>query len=152
VLLVFDGSHKTNNDELKIYNQLIKQYQHKIITIINKTDLPQKNKNVQLKDAINISSKTKKNIDLIENAIQEKITDLFQSIESPFLLNQRQFNLLLGLEKKIINIQTMLKNDKQYELISLHFTDALTHITELTGKTISESGMDAVFREFCVGK
>ena len=152
VLLVFDGSHTVNNDELKIYNQLIKQYQHKIITIINKTDLPQKNKNPRLKNTINISSKTKKNIDLVESAIQEKITTLFQSIESPFLLNKRQFNLLLGLEKKIIELQPMLKHDIQYELISVHLTDALAHIAELTGKTISEAGMDAVFREFCVGK
>ena len=39
-----------------------------------------------------------------------------------------------------------------YELLSFHLNDALAHISELTGKTISEKGMDAVFREFCVGK
>jgi tRNA U34 5-carboxymethylaminomethyl modifying GTPase MnmE/TrmE len=37
-------------------------------------------------------------------------------------------------------------------LISYHLNDALAHLAELTGKSISEQGMDAVFREFCVGK
>ncbi len=35
-------------------------------------------------------------------------------------------------------------------LITLH--DALVTLSELTGKTMSEAGLDAVFREFCVGK
>ena len=39
-----------------------------------------------------------------------------------------------------------------YELLSYHLNDALAHASELTGKSISEQAMDAVFREFCVGK
>ena len=46
----------------------------------------------------------------------------------------------------------MLSEHIQYELVSYHINDALTTLSELTGKTISEAGMDAVFREFCVGK
>lgn len=46
----------------------------------------------------------------------------------------------------------MLKENIQYELISYHLNDAISHINQLTGKSISEKGMDAVFREFCVGK
>jgi tRNA U34 5-carboxymethylaminomethyl modifying GTPase MnmE/TrmE len=59
---------------------------------------------------------------------------------------------LLGLEKKLATIVTMLEKPIQYELVSYHLRDALEHITELTGKSISEMGMDAVFKEFCVGK
>jgi tRNA U34 5-carboxymethylaminomethyl modifying GTPase MnmE/TrmE len=46
----------------------------------------------------------------------------------------------------------MLVEQPSYELISYHLNDALAALSELTGKTISEAGMDAVFREFCVGK
>ena len=46
----------------------------------------------------------------------------------------------------------MLHGNTQYELISYHLNDALSDLTELTGKSISEASMDLVFREFCIGK
>lgn len=84
--------------------------------------------------------------------IDEKISALFKSIESPFLLNQRHFKLLTHLEKKLHEIIDFLEGPIEYELLSVHLKDALECLTELTGKTIGEKGMDAVFREFCIGK
>ena len=46
----------------------------------------------------------------------------------------------------------MLGSSVAYELLSFHIKDALESLTEMTGKTISEKAMDAVFKEFCVGK
>ncbi|GMU19123.1 MAG: tRNA modification GTPase MnmE [Candidatus Babeliales bacterium] len=102
---------------------------------------------------IHVSSKTKNNIDTLEQLIQQKITSLFADIASPFLLNQRQYNLLLALENKLNDIQTMLRSQQiAYELLSIHLNDAIAHLAELSGKEISETSMDMVFREFCVGK
>jgi tRNA modification GTPase len=102
---------------------------------------------------IALSSKTKTNIMILENAIEQKIATLFADIESPFLLNQRQFNLLLALEIKLHDINCMLSQKQvAYELLSVHLNDAIAHLAELSGKAISEAGMDMVFREFCVGK
>jgi len=89
---------------------------------------------------------------LVERTIEQKINSLFHLIESPFLLNKRQFNLLIHLEKKLVLLQSMLHGNTQYELVSYHLNDVLSHFAELTGKSISEAGMDAVFREFCIGK
>ncbi len=151
ILLVYDGSHKHTPDEQELYNQFITEYPNKIIVVCNKADLQQKQEALT-PHAITVSSKNKTNIKAIEQAIQKKIANLFKNIESPYLLNQRQFNLLLGLEKKLLELKPMLKSDIQYELVSLHLTDALAHLSELTGKSVSEQGMDAVFRQFCVGK
>ena len=52
----------------------------------------------------------------------------------------------------LIDLLPLLENKGEYELISYHLKDALEHISELTGKTISEQGMDTIFKEFCVGK
>jgi len=101
---------------------------------------------------IPISSHTKHNLDLLESAIENKISQLFSSLDSPFLLNQRQFNLILELEKKLSTVLTMLTDDIQYELVSYHLKDTLENLAELTGKSISEQGMDTIFREFCIGK
>ncbi len=104
-------------------------------------------------EPINLSSKTKTNISALESAIEQKIATLFAGIESPFLLNQRQFNLLLALEKKLDEIHNMLSQKQvAYELLSIHLNDAIAHLAELSGKSISEAGMDMVFREFCIGK
>lgn len=104
------------------------------------------------RNIIHLSSKTKTNIDSLEHAIEQKIATLFADIESPFLLNQRQYNLLLTLETKLADIKKMLEKPVAYELLSIHLQDAIADLAQLSGKAISEAGMDMVFREFCIGK
>ena len=178
ILLVSDGSRTLLDQEEKVYQDIIQQYPNKTIVIHNKSDHPQfkvppfilpcptkpcaksgsdsSNARVVSKDKVKefliVSSKENRNIEKVEVLIEDKIAQLFQNIESPFLLNQRQFKLMLGLEKKLEEVKDMLKGNVQYELLSCHLNDSLSHISELTGKTISEKGMDAVFKEFCVGK
>jgi len=153
ILLVCDGSHELSSSELTVYQELLTLYKDKTIIIVNKSDLPQHaNSIINTNKTYAAHNNDKNSICTIENAIQEKITTLFASIGSPFLLNQRHFNALLSLEQKLSTINTMLTEKPSYELISYHLQDALTTLSELTGKTISEAGMDAVFREFCVGK
>ena len=153
ILLVFDGSHKLSSQEKDVYQELLDIYGDKIIIVVNKIDLSQQHNSIITdKQRYTVSTRNKTNIGELENAIQNKIATLFKSIGSPFLLNQRHFNALLALEKNLLIIQKMLTPNTSYELVSYHLNDALTNLSELTGKTISEAGMDAVFREFCVGK
>lgn len=111
--------------------------------------------NESVNKPIAISTKNNIGIDQVELRIQTAIDALFQTVESPFLLNQRQLNLILSLEIMLQQILLQMRahqDNVPHELISYHLNDALTHISQLTGKSISEQGMDAVFREFCVGK
>lgn len=154
ILLVFDGSQQLNGAETEVYQELVDAYQDKIIFILNKADLPQ-NQNLLLKNQsyYSVCTADKESVNRVELALQDKINTLFASIGSPFLLNQRHFNNLIALEKDLQTIDSLLsKQQTSYELVSFHLQQALTHLSELTGKTISEAGMDAVFREFCVGK
>lgn len=150
ILLAYDSSRTQTEHERAVYQHIHDQYAHKIIVVHTKSDMsimqPDNN-------AIAVSSKTKNNITALEQALEYKIATLFQTIESPFLLNQRQFNLLLALETKLDRVQHMLKEKPvAYELLSIHLQECIAHLSELSGKTISEAGMDMVFREFCVGK
>ena len=88
----------------------------------------------------------------VEKAIETKIAELFATISSQFLLNERQAHLLLTLEQKLDLIEPMLDEPIQYELLSAQIKDALIDTSQLTGKTISEQTMDQVFKQFCVGK
>jgi len=152
ILVVYDGSKKINPEEKKVYQKIIDTYKQKIIMVRNKIDISSDTKQFEQHNQIDVSTIKKINIDKLENTIKQKVTDLFSSIESPFLLNQRQYNLIVGLENKLQQIGDMLKNDAQYELISYHLQEALQQFSELSGKTISEQGLDTVFKEFCVGK
>jgi len=148
ILLVYDAARPLSATEKYSYEQLAYQYHHKTIMVYNKTDLDIVHTPVS---AIAVSAKNRYNLDSLYERIQEKITTLFESLDSPYLLNQRQFNSICGLEKKLQEVIIMVKNP-HYELLSLHINDALAHLSELTGKAVSEQAMDAVFREFCVGK
>lgn len=153
ILLVFDGSRNFTDDESTIYQNLLEQFGHKIIIVENKLDLSAYPGHILgQKNSIKVSSLNKKNIDILENLIEQKISTLFSDLESPFLLNKRQHTLLIGLESKINDIIIMLTGKIEYELVSYHIKDALEYMTELTGKSISEAGLDMVFKEFCVGK
>jgi tRNA modification GTPase len=151
ILLVIDSSRALTHQELHVYSEIAQQHQNKIIRIYNKSDLPVITAPEDKADIL-VNTVNKNNIDKIETAIEEKITELLSSIESPFLLNKRQFNLLLGIEQKLLHLMPMLEGNIAYELLSVHLEQAIADLSELTGKTISEASMDKVFREFCVGK
>ncbi len=152
ILLIVDGSQPMSNEEYRIYTELKNTYANKCILVQTKIDCPQEDAHPLIKECnVTVSSKTNQNIDLLEKALQDKINTLFQDLDSPFLLNKRHYALLLDLEKKLTECLGIMKAP-QYELISYHLQDALTTVSELTGKTISEASLDKVFKEFCVGK
>lgn len=152
ILLVYDGSKKLNHEEQSTYLNLVRQYKNKIIIVRNKIDLGDNGNQINEYEEINFSCKEKNNIELLEMAIKRKVKSLFKKLDSPFLLNQRQYNLLIELEKKLEKIVPMLEKNVAYELISFHLNDALTHISEFSGKTITKRCMDSIFQTFCIGK
>lgn len=164
ILLVYDNSREITREEKQVYEQFAEQYASKIITVFTKSDTLEsldltlarsitQSLEQTTRNPILVSSKTKQNIETLEQIIEKKISNLFESIESPFLLNQRQHQLLIALEATLIQINQQLSNKPiAYELLSIHIQDAIVHLAEITGKSVSEAGMDAVFREFCVGK
>ncbi len=151
VLLVVDGSRELIAQETAIYENLLKQYSSKTILLYNKSDLPQKAKKLT-SGHTSVSSNQPDTIAKLKKELQSKIDRLFKTEGSAYLLTQRQHNLLRGLEHKLASIIPLFEGNLAYELISHHLQNALSELAELTGKTISERGMDAVFREFCVGK
>ena len=156
ILLIFDGSRAFEHEEKVFYNRVLNDYPHKVILVHNKADLGTHPDSLTLCSAetpLTISTLTQADNNLIEQAIDQKISFLLEHVhEVPFVLNKRQYTLLLGLENKLTAILGMLSVPIHYELISYQLRNALEHITELTGKSISEAGLDTVFREFCVGK
>lgn len=152
ILLVIDGSREMTTQESNLYKDLHTKHSDKTIVIKNKSDLTQKIIPMPTEQTLETSANDHSSIEKIEYHIEQKIQALFKNLDSPFLLNQRQFNLILGLESRLSALKPLLNNSPDYEIISFHLNDAIAHLSELTGKSISEAGMDAVFKNFCVGK
>ncbi len=153
VLLIVDHSRAMTRQERDVYEELITSYAPKIILVNTKADMNHyENEPLSIPKNISVSSHTHHNLDLVEHEIEAKIAQLVANSNAPFLLNKRQYTVMIDLEKKLQAIQTMCSGSIQYELLSYHLNDALAHLSQLTGKTISEQGMDAIFKEFCIGK
>jgi tRNA modification GTPase len=152
ILLVLDASRSITQEEQTFYKQCIDNHSNKIILVRNKVDSALDKNLIFGHTCIDCSCKTKQNIDTIKHAIATKITALFDSIDAPFLLNERHAHLLGTLDQKLVIIESMAQEPIQYELLSEHIKDALSCISELTGKTISTQAMDKIFSQFCVGK
>lgn len=153
LVLVYDGSRELTAQEQSIYNELHAHYAQKILSVINKADaLAQQVPTIGGAHAIHVSAHTQQGLDTFEQALEQLVTRVCSTCATPFLVNQRHYQLLINLEQKLIAIQPLLTGYAQYELISLHLQQALECMSELTGKTVSEAALDAVFKEFCVGK
>lgn len=150
ILLVVDGSRLLSAEEVVIYNKILDNYTNKIIVVSNKSDLASCDNKIDhdiLFSNLNLDDAKK-----LENLIEDKINLLMPASDMPFLLNQRQVNLLLSFKVKIEAISKSIQNSIQYEILSYDLRDALANLSELTGKSISEQAMDRVFKDFCIGK
>jgi len=153
ILMVFDASARYSKQELEVYAKIAQQHAGKIIFVQNKIDagdalLP----GITQTDVISVSTITRKNIDVLRKKIDEKVEELMAVGQSPCLLNKRQYNLLLQVQQDLLIIEDMIAIRVDYELIAIRVNDAISKLSELTGKTVTEDALDAIFREFCVGK
>jgi tRNA modification GTPase len=153
ILLVIDSSRAMTQQEKTIYQTIIAQYPNKIILIKNKSDLSSASSSLDSNMPIlTISAQTGNGMDRLKETIQEKVTSLFSENSSSFLLNKRHNTLLNSFLIELKEARHILTTNKEYELISLHLQKAISLLSELTGKSITEKAMDAIFRDFCIGK
>lgn len=152
ILLILDQSRTCTAQEQLLYQELISQYGSKCILVYNKSDLPCAVQVALPVQPIAVSTITRQHIELLEQTIDEQLRLLFGQAASPFLLNQRHFNLLTNLEQTLEKIIGMLVAPIDYTLVAYEIKEATAHLAQLTGKTISEDAMNAIFKEFCIGK
>jgi len=154
ILLVIDRCQPISLDTLAAYEKIIKDYPDKIILVYNKMEQePILDKLVFDGPTIATSAKEHKNIDVLYQEIFKKIQKLKGSDAITCLLNKRQYDLLTKFYQDLYTVRPMLNSKRiDYELVSYKLKEALTLMSDLTGRTISEAAFDKVFDTFCVGK
>ena len=154
ILLVIDQSQKVSKDVELAYQEIIQNYPQKIIVVYNKMEKSPTQKIFDFSNSsISVSAKNNQNIDLLYQEIFKKINELKGTDSISCLLSKRQYDLLFNFYKNLQEIRPMLNAKRiDYELVSLRLKDALTLLSELTGRSVSEAAFDKVFDTFCVGK
>jgi tRNA modification GTPase len=159
IILALDSSRVITPEEQTVYQDLLKLYDKKIILVATKADKASGSSAIvscclvkSFDTALMLSSVTGQNCDQLEQAIEAKINSLLQKSDAPFLINKRQYSVLLVLERQLQTVLAMLDGSIQYEIVSYHLREMLEQVSALSGKSVSEAAMDMVFKEFCVGK
>ncbi len=154
VLLVLDAAQATVERFVEQHQDVVERYRHKVIVVVNKIDCAEEGFEDQLPFVVDACVAAKKGlgVPLLEKTIQKKVQDLFSQCNSPFLLNQRQANLIDELMCSFKNIVEQEPHALQYELVAHRLREILEKFSELTGRNVSEKIIQKVFDSFCIGK
>jgi tRNA modification GTPase len=157
ILLVFDSSSEMLEEQVSGYKKIAKKHSKKIIPILNKIDIKNHSTLQKIKEEFKfnfqqISAKNSLGLNNLEKLIEEKIQKLFVELDSPFLLNKRQYAFILEIIKGLEFVKNEFLTNMEHELIAHHIRNILEKVSDLTGKNVNEKMLDKIFSEFCIGK
>lgn len=150
VLLLLDLSKKPSKEDL----ELLKLTKAKPRIIIgNKLDLKKNNYYKDIKDILEISVKSNKGLDKLENKILEilnlsniKDSDLY------YLSNIRQINYVKNSLYKLKETKRNIDKNIPIDLVLIDIRDAFFELGNILGTNYNEEIIDNMFSQFCLGK
>ncbi len=156
LLFVIDGSQQLDDRDRSILEEIKSR---PVITIINKSDLPQR---FSLEEAYRVlpfdrialvSALYGRGIEQLQDLIYRTVLQSAPLTASDILItNVRQKSALETTLDSLQAAQNGLRSNLSPELIALDFQSALQAIGEITGKASTEDILDRIFSAFCVGK
>lgn len=154
VILLFDNNKKINEQDRSLMRKLNNK---PTIAVINKIDLKAKIERAKIqnkfKQIVNISAKSMKNINLLEDAIANLVWDgKLRCPEAAMVTNLRHIELIRKAQKLVAGAVDSLDNKLSLEFIAQDIKDALGYLDDILGKKFSEDLLDKIFSEFCIGK
>ena len=117
-----------------------------LIRIGTKSDLEIKS---TIKTDLNISAENKENIDKLKELIKTRI-NLLAGAEHNVKINQRQADLLRQCKEALLRSTAATNLSEDFWTIDLR--NAIHHLGEITGESLTEELLDNIFSRFCIGK
>lgn len=153
VLAVFDASRPFSEDDRRLM-ELCKG--KNAIGIINKTDLVKNYLTEELEEnfckLVFISAKTGEGKDELENAVISVLgTENFDT-SSAALINERQLECCKNAFKELKEAQVALNLGLTMDAVTVCLDSAVEDLLVLTGEKATESVVNEIFAQFCVGK
>lgn len=153
VLAVFDSSTEVDDEDMEI----IKMCNGKnAVAIINKTDLNTKfnaekiNKN--FKNVVYLSAKDRNGIQELEKAIERVLGTADFDTSAATLMNERQLACCKAALQSIDEGISALEIGMTRDALNVNIDVAVESLDTLTGEKATESVVNEIFSQFCVGK
>lgn len=153
VLAVFDSSTEVDDEDMEI----IKMCNGKnAVAIINKTDLNSKfnaekiNKNFE--NVVYISAKDRNGIQELEKAIEKVLGTADFDTSAATLMNERQLSCCKAALQSIDEAISALEIGMTRDALNVNIDVAVESLDTLTGEKATESVVNEIFSQFCVGK
>lgn len=127
------------------------------IAVLNKIDLPTawnaaETAELEARHAtVRVSATEPRGLDALRQAVTQRASVAW-SDHLPTLTSARQHDALLKVQTSLATAIAALRDGVPPDLIAVDVQAALDHVGAVTGIVTSEDVLDAVFREFCIGK
>lgn len=153
ILAVFDNSREFDEQDEVILKEV---HNKKTIAVINKIDLPSKlncNKILEkIKNTVAVDSYSIKTKVIIANKIKQVLNIEHLDSSTMIISNERQLQCIRSAINSIENVINTINSGYTFDAISVDIESTIDKLMELTGEKVSESVVNQVFKNFCVGK
>lgn len=151
VLVLLDGTKTLEAEDFELLSMIENK---KYIIVINKIDVENKIDKSKLKGKIiEISAKTLIGLEELENMIEEMFA--FNNIEvenDAIITSLRHKQLITCAKDELVKTEKALREGLPIDMLSIEIQNAVQHLGEITGETVSEDVIKGIFNKFCVGK
>lgn len=161
VLFLLDSTEEISEEDITLL-KLVEDKNY--IVLINKIDIGTKMNKEQVEQIINNDNEKKAKI--VEISAQKEIglKELENIIEEMFNLskidvnneivitNARHKHAINKAKEEMKNVLNSNKMEIPVDMLSIDLQNALQHLGEITGETVSEDVINEIFKKFCLGK
>ncbi len=152
-LLVIDASKPLDQDDMTVIE---KQDPNKTVVILNKSDLGallSKEDFPTFKFAISVSCETGEGIDQLREMIESLfIKEDIDYNSGAVIANHRQFAALLRANEAVERALATLNAGHTPDVAGMELELALSALSEVDSRTVSEDIVNTIFSRFCIGK
>ncbi len=153
IIAVFDFSKELDDDDISLLNSIKGST---CIAVINKDDLKQKIDIDKIKEVtshiVYMSAKDGNGLDNFEDAVENIAGTADFDPSSAVLSNERQRSLTKSAYDSLLEAISALDFGMTYDAVTVALEEAISYLCELTGERVTETVVDNVFHQFCVGK
>lgn len=148
ILAVFDGSREFESEDEEIIEILKNQEGKKIITVFNKSDLPQKSHNTLPYPSFSLSAQSKE----IDGLLRYLQGILEESDSSEIILSSAQQIQSVSQTLNSLGESKKMLDSGCLELFSYNIRDGIESLGKITKPYDGADLLDKMFSEFCLGK
>ena len=154
VLAVFDGSAPLGPEDEAVIMEA--KAAPAAVALLNKEDLPRLADRQRLEQefdtVLSVSARTGAGLEELENAL-EKLLGAEEPLNAgEILTNERQYDAVFRAESAVRRASEALRAGFTPDAVLTDAEEALAALGEVSGRTLREDLVEAVFSRFCVGK